>query len=121
MELIVTDGLTAIVSAAQMVYPAARHQPCLAHWFRNLEALTPRSPWFQWHKFRRKFCWAWDADDQPQAAILCALAVGRTGDGGEIPIRVGRAAGVFRFPGAVEPPPAHDETGRAGSNISPVT
>jgi len=67
VELIVSDGLTAIVSAAQMVYPAARHQRCLAHWFRNLEALTPRLPWFQRRQFRREFWWIWDAEDPVQA------------------------------------------------------
>jgi transposase-like protein len=67
VELIVSDGLTAIVSAAQTVYPAARHQRCLAHWFRNLEALTPRFPWLQRRKFRREFWWVWDAEDQAQA------------------------------------------------------
>jgi putative transposase len=67
VELIVSDGLTAIVSAAQTVYPAARHQRCLAHWFRNLEALTPRFPWFQRRKFRREFWWIWDAENQVQA------------------------------------------------------
>jgi len=51
VELIVSDGLPAVVSAAQTVYPAARHQLCLAHWFRHLEALTPRFPWFQRRKF----------------------------------------------------------------------
>jgi transposase-like protein len=67
VELIVSDGLTAIVSAAQTVYPAARHQRCLAHWFRSLEALTPRLPWFQRRKFRREFWWIWDAENQAQA------------------------------------------------------
>lgn len=67
VELIVSDGLSAIVSAAQTVYPAARHQRCLAHWFRNLEALTPRFPWFQRRKFRREFWWIWDAENQAQA------------------------------------------------------
>lgn len=67
VELIVSDGLTAIVSAAQMVYPAARHQRCLAHWFRNLEALTPRWTWFERRKFRREFWWIWDAENEPQA------------------------------------------------------
>jgi len=65
--LIVSDGRTAIVSAAQTVYPAARHQRCLAHWFRNLEALTPRFPWFERRKFRREFWWIWDAENQAQA------------------------------------------------------
>jgi len=67
VELIVSDGLSAIVSAAQMVYPAARHQRCLAHWFRNLEALTPRLAWFQRRRFRREFWWIWDAEDAAQA------------------------------------------------------
>jgi transposase-like protein len=67
VELIVSDGLTAIVSAAQTVYPGARHQRCLAHWFRNLEALTPRLPWWQRRKFRREFWWIWDAENQAQA------------------------------------------------------
>ena len=58
-----SDGLTAIVSAAQTVYPAARHQRCLAHWFRNLEARTPRFAWFQRRKFRREFWWIWDAEN----------------------------------------------------------
>jgi transposase-like protein len=67
VELIVSDGLTAIVSAAQMVYPAARHQRCLAHWFRNLEALTPPLAWLERHKFRREFWWIWDAENETQA------------------------------------------------------
>ncbi len=67
VELIVSDGLGAIVSAAQTVYPAARHQRCLAHWFRNLEALTPRFAWLQRGKFRREFWWIWDAENQAQA------------------------------------------------------
>ena len=67
VELIVSDGAEAIVSAAQMVYPAARHQLCLAHWFRNLEALTPPFPWGQRRKFRREFWWIWDAENKQQA------------------------------------------------------
>lgn len=67
VELIVSDGLSAIVSAAQMVYPAAGHQRCLAHWFRNLEALTPRFPWFQRRQFRREFWWIWEAETLGQA------------------------------------------------------
>ena len=67
VELIVSDGLPAVVSAAQTVYPAARHQLCLAHWFRHLEALTPRFPWFQRRKFRREFWWIWDAESEVQA------------------------------------------------------
>lgn len=67
VELIVSDGLSAIVSAGQMVYPAARYQRCLAHWFRNLEALTPRLAWFERRKFRREFWWIWEAENQAQA------------------------------------------------------
>jgi len=67
VELIVSDGLTAVVSAGQTVYPAARHQRCLAHWFRNLEALTPRFAWFQRRKFRREFWWIWEAENEAQA------------------------------------------------------
>lgn len=67
VELIVSDGAEAIRSAAQMVYPAARHQLCLAHWFRNLEGLTPRFPWFRRRKFRREFWWIWDAESEAQA------------------------------------------------------
>ena len=67
VELIVSDGVEAILSAAQTVYPAARHQLCLAHWFRNLEALTPRFPWGQRRKFRREFWWIWDAENEHQA------------------------------------------------------
>jgi putative transposase len=67
VELIVSDGLSTIVSAAQTVYPGARHQRCLAHWFRNLEAVTPRLAWFQRRKFRREFWWIWDAENPAQA------------------------------------------------------
>jgi putative transposase len=67
VELIVSDGLTAIVSAAQTVYPAARHQRCLTHWFRNLEALTPRFTWLERRKFRREFWWIWEAENEAQA------------------------------------------------------
>jgi len=67
VELIVSDGVPAVRSAAQTVYPAARHQLCLAHWFRQLEALTPRLAWFQRRKFRREFWWIWDAESETQA------------------------------------------------------
>jgi len=67
VELIVSDGVASAVSAAQLVYPAARHQLCLAHWFRNLEALTPRLAWFQRRKFRREFWWLWEAGNEKQA------------------------------------------------------
>jgi hypothetical protein len=46
------------------------------------------------------------------AAILRALAVGRAGDGGEIPIRAGRGAGVFQLPSALPPSAAHHQLGR---------
>ena len=67
VELVVSDGAAAILSAAQTVYPAAQHQLCLAHWFRHLEALTPRFAWGQRRKFRREFWWIWDAENQAQA------------------------------------------------------
>lgn len=67
VELVVSDGADAILSAAQTVYPAAQHQLCLAHWFRHLEARTPRFPWFQRRKFRREFWWIWDAENEAQA------------------------------------------------------
>ncbi len=61
VELIVSDGVEAILGAAQTVYPAARHQLC------TLEALTPRFPWFQRRTFRREFWWIWDAENEQQA------------------------------------------------------
>jgi len=67
VELVVSDGAEAIVSAAQMVYPAARHQLCLTHWFRNLQALTPRLRWGQRRKLRREFWWIWEAENELQA------------------------------------------------------
>ena len=66
VELIVSDGAEAIVSAAAIVYPGAAHQLCLAHWFRNLEALTPRFPWDQRRRFRREFWWVWEAENEHQ-------------------------------------------------------
>ena len=67
VELIVSDGAASAMSAGQVVYPAARHQLCLAHWFRNLEALTPRFAWFARKKFRREFWWIWEAETEGQA------------------------------------------------------
>src|ERR1700676_1205914 len=46
------------------------------------------------------------------AAILRSLAVGRAGDGGEIPIRAARGAVVFQLPSAVAPSAAHHQLGR---------
>jgi len=63
LELIVSDGEAAVTSALATVYPAAQHQLCLAHWFRNLEALTPPLPWPQRRQFRREFWHLWDALD----------------------------------------------------------
>ncbi len=60
------SGIDGARSAAQIVYPSAPHQLCLAHWFRNLEALTPRFAWFQRRKFRREFWWFWEADNERQ-------------------------------------------------------
>jgi len=67
VELIVSDAVASVGSAAQVVYPAARQQLCLVHWFRNLEALTPRFPWFQRRQFRREFWWIWEAENEGQA------------------------------------------------------
>src|SRR5579863_8392714 len=46
------------------------------------------------------------------AAILRPLAVGRAGDGGEIPIRAGTGAGVLQLPSALAPSVAHHQLGR---------
>lgn len=64
VELIVSDGESAITSAAEIVFPAAAHQLCLAHWFRNLEALTPALRGEQRRQFRREFWHLWDALDE---------------------------------------------------------
>jgi transposase-like protein len=64
VELMVSDGESAIPSAAEIVFPAAAHQLCLAHWFRNLEALTPALRCAQRRKFRREFWHLWDALDE---------------------------------------------------------
>ncbi len=66
VELITSDGEAAVTSAAAVVYPAAAHQLCLVHWFRNLEALTPPLRWFKRRKFRREFWWIWEAEDERQ-------------------------------------------------------
>ncbi len=75
VELIVSDGAEAIASAAAIVYPAAAHQLCLLHWFRNLEGLTPQLRGWQRRKFRREFWWLWEADNEVQlrkwAASFC--------------------------------------------------
>jgi transposase-like protein len=72
VELIVSDGAEVIVSAAAIVYPRAAHQLCLAHWFRNLEALTPPLDQARRRKFRREFWWIWEADDEPQLRLWAA-------------------------------------------------
>ncbi len=64
VQLIVSDGEPAVTSALATVYPAAEHQLCLAHWFRNLEALTPALPGIQRRRFRREFWHLWDALDR---------------------------------------------------------
>lgn len=71
-QLIVSDGAEAITQAAAVVYPSAAHQLCLAHWFRNLEALTPPLDWAQRRKFRREFWWIWEADDESQLRLWAA-------------------------------------------------
>ena len=69
IELIVRDDAAAILQAAALVYPRAAHQLCLAHWFRNLEALTPPLAWTRRRKFRREFWWLWEADDERQLRL----------------------------------------------------
>jgi len=117
VELIVSDGLPAVVSAAQTVYPAARHQLCLAHWFRHLEALTPRFPWFQRRKFRREFWWIWDAENEVQARQWARRFCARWRCAApEMVQKVsgGTASGVglLRFPSTVVTPLAHHQSGR---------
>lgn len=72
VQLIVSDGAEAIASAAAIVYPTASHQLCLAHWFRNLEALTPPLDAARRRKFRREFWWIWEADDERQLRLWAA-------------------------------------------------
>ena len=64
VELVISDGAEGAASAAGVVYPAAAHQLCLAHWFRNLEGLTPRLQWWQRRKFRREFWWIFEAEQE---------------------------------------------------------
>lgn len=75
VELVVSDGAEAVLSAAAVVYPGAAHQLCLAHWFRLLEDATPVLEWARRRKFRREFWWIWEADDEGQlrrwAASFC--------------------------------------------------
>ncbi len=66
VELIISDGAEAVVSAAAIVYPAAAHQLCLAHWFHHLEGLTPELRCWQRRKFRREFWWLWDANNETE-------------------------------------------------------
>jgi len=72
VQLIVSDGAETITSAAAMVYPSARHQLCLAHWFRNLQALTPPLDARRRRKLRREFWWIWEADDERQLRLWAA-------------------------------------------------
>jgi len=66
VELVISDGAEGAASAAAVVYPAAAHQLCLAHWFRNLEAVTPQLRWWQRRKFRREFWWIFEAEQETQ-------------------------------------------------------
>ncbi|MGH9793476.1 MAG: IS256 family transposase [Candidatus Acidiferrales bacterium] len=66
VAVIVSDGDAAVTSAMATVYPAADHQLCLAHWFRNLQALTPSLPWPLRRKFRREFWHLWEALEEPE-------------------------------------------------------
>jgi transposase-like protein len=75
VALVVSDGADAITAAAALVFPTAKHQLCLAHWFRLLEDLTPPLDAARRRKFRREFWWIWEADDEGQlrrwAASFC--------------------------------------------------
>src|ERR1700678_2471385 len=66
VELVISDGAEGAARAAAMVYPGAAHQLCWAHWFRNLEGLTPRLQWWQRRKFRREFWWIFEAEQETQ-------------------------------------------------------
>ena len=66
VELIISDGAEGAASAAALLYPGAAHQLCLAHWFRNLEAVTPQLRWWQRRKFRREFWWIFEAEQESQ-------------------------------------------------------
>ena len=66
VELVISDGAEGAASAAALVYPGAAHQLCLAHWFRNLEAMTPPLRWWQRKKFRREFWWIFEAEQESQ-------------------------------------------------------
>ena len=66
VELIISDGAEGAASAAALVYPGAVHQLCLAHWFGNLEAVTPQLRWWQRRKFRREFWWIFEAEQETQ-------------------------------------------------------
>jgi transposase-like protein len=66
VELVISDGAEGAASGAAVVYPGAAHQLCLAHWFRNLEGLTPRLQWWQRRKFRREFWWIFEAEQESQ-------------------------------------------------------
>jgi putative transposase len=66
VELVISDGAEGAARAAAVVYPAAAHQLCLAHWFRNLEGLTPRLQWWQRRKLRREFWWIFEAEQETQ-------------------------------------------------------
>ena len=67
VELILSDGAPAVLSAAQMVYPRAAHPLCLTSRLRHLETLTPRLAWFEQRKFRQDFWCILDAENELQA------------------------------------------------------
>jgi len=75
VALIVRDGAEALSAVAAMLYPDAAPQLCLAHCFRLREDLTPSLDQARRRKFRREFCWIWEADDETQlrrwAASFC--------------------------------------------------
>ena len=118
VELIVSDGLTAIVGAAQTVYPADRQQRCLAHRLRKLGSADATIGLVRAAQTPAGVLVGFLGRGKPSAgaglgaAILRAPALGRAGDGRELPIRTGTGPGVLRLPSALATSPTHDQPGR---------
>src|ERR1700691_926618 len=77
VELVISDGAEGAARAAVMVYPGAAHQLCCAHWFRNLEGLTPWLQRWQRRKFRREFWWIFEAEQESQLRKWAGSFAGR--------------------------------------------
>jgi transposase-like protein len=67
VPLVVADGCGSVRPALEVVYPGARLQPCLQHWFRNLEQLLQPCSWLERRRLRREFLWIYEADSVEQA------------------------------------------------------